>query len=121
MKVYSVLVLIALIYGTKSSITGFTNKTCDDFFMKRDRTHQAYSYDMCRTLKYDESDKCCYVKYEIDGKDYYNCAPLSLDDYYDIKTKISSLESHHGIDIKKLYCNSSYLYASLFLILIFLL
>ena len=121
MKVYSVLVLIALIYGTESSLTGFTNKTCDDFFMKSDRPHQAYSFDMCRTLNYENYDKCCYMKYEMDGKDYYNCAPLTLNDYYDIKTKISSLKSAHGIDIKKLYCNSSYVYASLFLILIFLL
>ena len=121
MKVYSVLVLIALIYGTESYLSGFDNKTCSDFYRKTNREHQAYSYDMCRSVNYDGYHKCCYMKYESGDNVYYNCAPLSIDDYYDINAAISKIESTKAITIKKLYCNSSYLYASFLLILIFLL
>ena len=122
MKYIKLLLFLAAVSLIESSLPGFSTKICTDYQYKQTEEHQAYNKNFCRALKVTDSyDKCCYMKYEMDGKDYYNCAPLTLNDYYDIKTKISSLKSAHGIDIKKLYCNSSYVYASLFLILIFLL
>ena len=116
MKIFNLfLFIICLIF--------YINSTCEPdeennkIRGKSDCINRAFSDDEISRNAY----KCCYMKYEIGDNEYYNCAPLTLNDYYDIKTKISSLESAHGIDIKKLYCNSSYVYASLFLILIFLL
>ena len=123
MKVYSLLVLIAIIYGIESKLTGFTDKKCSKYYGQTKRENQAYSYDFCRTLEIDDGySKCCYMKVKCnDTRTYYSCAPITLDDYYDIKNTIKRIESQKQLDIRTFYCNSSYLYGSLFLILIFLL
>ena len=123
MKVYSLLVLIAIIYGIES-LQGFREvKKCTEYFNSTKREYQAYSYDFCRTLKIDPGyDKCCYMKINCnDSRTYYSCAPITLSDYNNIKDTIRRIESEKKIDIKSIYCNSPYLYGSLLLILIFLL
>ena len=122
MKVYSLLVLIAIIYGIES-LPGFTDKRCSDYFGSTKRENQAYSYDFCRTLEIDVGyDKCCHMKVNCnDSRTYYSCAPITLSDYNDIKNTIRRIENEKSLDIKSFYCSTSYLYGSLFLILIFLL
>ena len=123
MKVTSIFVLIALFSVIESELFGFNVKNCHDYFRKTDESHQAFSRSFCRSLALNDGDaQCCFLKYKSgDDKTYYNCAPLSLSEYYDIDTTIKTYESDYRIDVKSLECtSSSYLYGS-FLLLLFIL
>ena len=121
MKVASILIFILAISLIESSIRGFTDKTCSSYYNKTDLEHQAFSKDFCRSLEQDKYTKCCYMRYKIGDNTYYNCIELSLNQFYNVKDEISSRSSATGWDIKSLVCDSSsYLYGSLFLLLIFL-
>ena len=123
MKMLYLLVLFSSICIIKSSLRGFTpDKECTDF-QGTEESKQAFSKDFCRTLiLQDSSNKCCHIKYEVGEKTYFNCAELSIQQFYDIKTaKDTFLSSFGATEVKSLECDSSsYLYTSLLLILIFL-
>ena len=124
MKVFYFLVLIAFIYEIESNLFGFTNnKTCSEYYGYKTRKTQAYSYDFCRTLRIDSGyDRCCFMKVKCNNSEYYyNCAPITLAQYYDIKNTIKTIESNYSIGIRSLYCSSSFLSVSILLILVFLL
>ena len=121
MKVYSLLVIIAIIVGINSNLTGFQEKTCREYQHNRDEDFQAYSKDFCRTLKLRYNYyKCCYVRYKEGDNNYFNCHELTLSEFYDIKATKRALESIYG-DIKDIICDSSsFLRGSLLLLLFFL-
>ena len=126
MKVFSIFLLIALFAIIESELTSFSVKNCHDYFncesdcQKSD--HQGFSRSFCRSLAINEGDaQCCYLKYKYNDRTYYNCAPLSLAQFYDIDEAIKSFKSTYSIDVKSLECtSSSYLYGS-FLLLLFIL
>ena len=106
-----------------SSLPGFTDKTCSQFYRKTDEEHQAFSKDFCRTLGLtDNGDKCCYMRYKTnDGANYYNCIQVTMEEFYNIKEYKKVLENNNQWDIKSIECDSSsYLYGSLLLLLVFL-
>ena len=123
MKMLYLLVLFSSICIIKSTLRGFTsNKECTDF-QGTEESKQAFSKDFCRTLiLQDSSNKCCYIKYEVGEKTYFNCAELSIQQFYDIKAAKDTFRRKLGASkVKSLECDSSsYLYTSLLLILIFL-
>ena len=121
MKVYSLLVIIAIIVGINSRLQGFYEKHCSEYQHNHNEQFQAYSKDFCRTLALKHSDnKCCYVKYKEGDGHYFNCHELTLSQFYDIKSTKKALESTYG-DIKKIVCDSSsFLRGSLLLLLFFL-
>ena len=120
MKVSSIFLLISLFALMESSLDGFTTKYCSNYTGK-DADKQAYSRGFCRSLALEENyAQCCYVKYEYEGSTYYNCAQLTLAEYYDIDVAKGNLKAK-GWDVKSLECtSSSYLYGS-FLLLLFIL
>ena len=127
MKVITILILFTVISIINSSLNGFTSKSCTDYFNKTgvNESTQAFSKDFCRTLKVsDSSNRCCFMKYKIDNKTYYNCIEVTQAEFQDIDQKIRDLEAGltvYNIDIKSLECNSSsYLFGSLLLFLVFL-
>ncbi len=123
MKVSTIFLLISLFAVMKSSLTGFGTKYCTDYYDKTGENDQAYSRGFCRSLAIENGNaQCCYLKYKISETTYYNCAQLTLSQYYDIDQTIKDLETeHNGWDIKSLECtSSSYLYGS-FLLLLFIL
>ena len=120
MKVASLLIFIAAISLIESSVRGFTDKTCTQYFNKQDEEHQAFSKDFCASLEQDKDHKCCYIKYKKDDKTYFNCMELTLSEFYNVKN-IKDAGAGQGWDVKNIVCDSSsYLYGSLFLLLIFL-
>ena len=122
MKVFSIFLLIALFAIIESELTSFGVKNCHKYFNSQNADYQAYSRSFCRSLAINEGDaQCCYLKYKYNDRTYYNCAPLSLAQFYDIDTTIKNFESTYSIDVKSLECtSSSYLYGS-FLLLLFIL
>ena len=126
MKVSTIFLLISLFAMMKSSLTGFGTKYCKDY-STIDEDQQAYSRGFCRSLAIDSGyAQCCYLKYKVGDNTYYNCAQLTLSQYYDIdaaKDYIKNQKAQEGLDIsiKSLECtSSSYLYGS-FLLLLFIL
>ena len=120
MKVASLLIFIAAISFIESSVRGFTDKTCTEYYNKQDEEHQAFSKDFCRSLEQDKDHKCCYIKYKVGDNTYFNCIPLTLNQFYNVKS-IKENGDDKGWDVKNIVCDSSsYLYGSLFLLLIFL-
>ena len=122
MKVSSIFLLIALFDLIESQLPGFGVKNCHDYFDKKDFEHQAYSRSFCRSLQLNEGDaQCCYLKYKYtDGNTYYNCAQITLAEYYDIDVAKDRYKGYN-YDVKSLECtSSSYLYGS-FLLLLFIL
>ena len=122
MKVVSLLVFILAIYTIESSVGDFNDKSCLDY-KGLEPEKQAFSKDFCRSLGLsDSTKKCCYVRYKQNDKSYYNCVELTLEQFYDMKTTKTVIGKELGGDVKSLVCNSSsYLYNSLFLLLIALL
>ena len=124
MKVNTILILFTVISFINSSLSGFPPKSCTDYFNKQgvDESTQAFSKDFCRTLKVsDSSNLCCFLKYKMETHTFYNCAEVTQAEFKDIDQKISNLETSYGYDVKSLECNSSsYLFGSLFLLLVFL-
>ena len=120
MKVVSLLVFIIIICTIESALTEFSYKLCSNFNGTTLDT-QGFSKDFCRSLDVTSStNKCCYVKYKKDDKTYYNCVELTPKQFYNIKDTKSSLELDGTV--KSIVCDSSsYLYISLFLLLIALL
>ena len=121
MKASSIFLLISLFALMKSNLEGFSTKYCSQY-SGPEADQQAYSRGFCRSLALDEDNaaQCCYVKYKIGENTYYNCAQLTLEEYYDIDKAKSNLEGK-GWDIKSIECtSSSYLYGS-FLLLLFIL
>ncbi len=121
MKVSTIFLLISLFAMMKSSLTGFGTKYCSDYTGTVEEK-QAYSRGFCRSLGLENGyAQCCYLKYKSGEATYYNCLPVTLQEYYDIDTKIDNLETQNGWDVKSLECtSSSYLYGS-FLLLLFIL
>ena len=77
-------------------------------------------------------DRCCYIRFQIDGNMHAGCIPLSEEHYLDISETIIRMENGdkrywvaEGVNSKiyQLDCNSSYLkllsFASIILALIF--
>ena len=124
MKVSSIFILISLFAIIESDLSGFTVKNCNQYFKCIYPDCQAYSRSFCRSLALNEGDtQCCYLKYKntTDEKTYYNCAPLTISQFYDIDAAIKNLEEYNPMDVKSLECtSSSYLYGS-FLLLLFIL
>ena len=120
MKVSSIFLLISLFTLMESNLDTFTTKRCSDF-QGRGKEQQAFSRGFCRSLQIDEDiAQCCYLKYKIDGNTYYNCAPVTLAEYYDIDIAKDKYEAR-GYDVKSIECtSSSYLYCSLLLLLFIL-
>ena len=121
MKVSSIFLLISLFALMESELKTFSTKKCTDYY-GQELAQQAFSRGFCRSLQIEESyAQCCYLKYKYNDRTYYNCAPLSLAQFYDIDTTIKNFESKYSIDVKSLECtSSSYLYGS-FLLLLFIL
>ena len=128
MKVSSIFLLISLFALMESSLNTFSTKKCSDYDVLFNKTrenyleYQAFSRGFCRSLQLDEGyAQCCYLKYKYtDGNTYYNCAQLTLAQYYDID-KAKDYYKGLNYDVKSLECtSSSYLYGS-FLLLLFIL
>ena len=122
MKVTTLLLFLA-INAVMSSLPGFTDKICTDYYNKDDEDHQAFSKDFCRTLGITgDGDKCCYLKYkDSNGRNLFNCIQVTREEFYNIKDYKKALEANNRWDIKSIECDSSsYLYASLLLLLVFL-
>ena len=104
MKATALLLFFATI-AVISALPGFSDKICTDYFAKTA----------------EGGDKCCYIKYKTESGYYYNCVQVTMSDFYNIKEYRDSLETSRGWDIKSIECDSSsYLYASLLLLLVFL-
>ncbi len=121
MKVSTIFLLISLFAVIESDLHGFTVKNCN-YYSGTGENQQAYSRGFCRSLAIDSDyAQCCYLKYKVNDATYYNCQPVTLTEYYDIDSKIDSLETQNGWNVKSLECtSSSYLYGS-FLLLLFIL
>ena len=122
MKVTPLLLLLA-INAVMSSLPGFTDKICTEYYNKTDEDHQAFSKDFCRTLGITgDGDKCCYVKYkDSNGRYFFNCVQVAMEQFYNIKDFKNGLGNANNWDIRSIECDSSsYLYASLLLLLVFL-
>ena len=121
MKVSSIFLLISLFALMESELKTFSTQKCTDYY-GQELAQQAFSRGFCRSLQIEEGfAQCCYLKYKYtDGNTYYNCAQVTLAEYYDIdkaKDKYKDL----GYDVKSIECtSSSYLYGS-FLLLLFIL
>ena len=122
MKATALLLFFATIAVISSSLPGFSDKVCTDYFDKTDEEHQGFSKDFCRSLGITgDGSKCCYIKYKKGDGYFYNCVQVTMNDFYNIKVKRDQLETDNGWDIKTIECDSSsYLYASLLLLLVFL-
>ena len=122
MKATALLLFFATIAVISSSLPGFSDKVCSEYFDKTDEEHQGFSKDFCRSLGITgDGSKCCYVKYKTDSGYFYNCVQVTMEDFYNIKSYRDSLQTLRGWDIKSIECDSSsYLYASLLLLLVFL-
>ena len=121
MKVFSIFLLISLFALMESSLNTFSTQKCSDYERTTDLEHQAFSRSFCRSLQLDESyAQCCYLKYKIGDNTYYNCAQITLAEYYDIDVAKDRYKGYN-YDVKSLECtSSSYLYGS-FLLLLFIL
>ena len=117
----TLLLLLATI-AVISALPGFSDKACEEYYDKTDEDHQAFSKDFCRSLALTgDGDKCCYIKYKTGEAYYYNCVQVSMAEFYNIKDYKKALEASKSWDIKSIECDSSsYLYASLLLLLVFL-
>ena len=127
MKVLSFLVLIAIFAVIESSLPGFTHKNCTDYMpdylgLGEKYTKQAYSKDFCASLHVkNPTNKCCYLKYKDQEKNYFSCYEVTEDEFWNIKKEIDDLKSLFSFDVKNLICDSSsYLTGSLFLFLLYL-
>ena len=121
MKATALLLFFATI-AVISALPGFSDKICTDYFAKTDEDHQAFSKDFCRSLGITTSgDKCCYVKYKNERGYFYNCVQITMEQFYNIKEYKKELADIKNAEIKSIECDSSsYLYASLLLLLVFL-
>ena len=121
MKVFSIFLLISLFALMESSLNTFSTQKCSDYERTTDLEHQAFSRSFCRSLQLDESyAQCCYLKYKIGDNTYYNCAQITLAEYYDIDVAKDRYKGYN-YDVKSLECtSSSYLYGSLLLLLFIL-
>ena len=122
MKVSSIFLLITLFTIIESDLVGFNPMYCTDYFNKQTEENQAFSRGFCKSLGIDAATyQCCYLKYKSGDRTYYNCAPLTLSQFYDIDSTKDSFEQSYDWDVKSLECtSSSYLYGS-FLLLLFIL
>ena len=121
MKVSSIFLLISLFALMESELKTFSTKKCTDY-NGQDLAQQAFSRGFCRSLQIEEGyAQCCYLKYKLDdGNTYYNCAQVTLEQYYDID-KAKDYYKGLNYDVKSIECTSStYLYGS-FLLLLFIL
>ena len=121
MKAFSIFLLISLFALMESSLNTFSTQKCSDYERTTDLEHQAFSRSFCRSLQLDESyAQCCYLKYKVGDNTYYNCAQITLAEYYDIDVAKKRYKGY-DYDVKSLECtSSSYLYGS-FLLLLFIL
>ena len=121
MKAFSIFLLISLFALMESSLNTFSTQKCSDYERTTDLEHQAFSRSFCRSLQLDESyAQCCYLKYKVGDNTYYNCAQITLAEYYDIDVAKDRYKGYN-YDVKSLECtSSSYLYGS-FLLLLFIL
>ena len=121
MKV-TILLFFATLVVISFSLPGFSDKICTDFYNKTEENYQAFSKDFCRTLGLtNDGEKCCYIKYKIGDKYYFNCIQVTMAEFYNIKEYKNALEASKSWDIKSIECDSSsYLYGSLLLLLVFL-
>ena len=122
MKVYSLLVVIAIFAGINTTLKGFDVRNCTQFQHNFEEKTQAFSKDFCKTLavKY-STNKCCYVKFKQNDHTYFNCHELTIEQFSDIDTTKNNLESTTYTEIKNIVCDSSsFLNGSLLLLLFFL-
>ena len=121
MKVSSIFLLISLFALMESNLDTFTTKKCTDYYGQK-LAQQAFSRGFCRSLQIEESyAQCCYLKYKFGDKTYYNCAQITLAEYYDIDKAKDRFKNEESLDVKSIECtSSSYLYGS-FLLLLFIL
>ena len=129
MKLITIISAITLIFIVESSIQGFTDRNCTNFETTGKYTENnpdietsAFSKDFCRSLgKQNSTNKCCYVRYKANDRNFYNCEEVPLEKFWDIDTTIQAYEEKHKVDVKEFVCDSSsYLYGSLLLLLVFL-
>ena len=122
MKVYSLLLIFAVISVIKSPLENFNLKFCE-YYTPRSGNY-AYSRDFCRSLAIGTSIayQCCYVKFKDGDVTHHHCVPLSLGQYYDIDQAEEDVKATYSIsDLKSLECTSStYLYGSFLLLLLIL-
>ena len=116
MKMVSYFLFALLICATKSQIKDFPLQKCEDH---QSDLNPAFSLDFCRSTLYDTTKyRCCYYQYEsADEVTHYQCKLLTMAEFADIDDTIDKIEADGTIDVEKLDCHSSYLYASLLLIL----
>ena len=115
MKAFHALLLLMLIYIVKTDVDGFKEKLCSDYAPNQ---KPAFSLDFCRSTNYGDDGivKCCFLKLERNNQRLYHCQPINATVWSDIEILEKSLESQ-GYDVVKIDCGSSYLYASLLVLL----
>ena len=72
-------------------------------------------------------NKCCYVRYQLEGTIYNGCVGMTDDEMQDTTEAIARLQEHSleyhrkNLFISELYCKGSYIFGSLFISLLTLL
>ena len=88
-------------------------KVCDDF---RPGKLRAFSLDFCRSTNFDDSAKCCFVKFEDKNENrLYHYYPINKEQWADIDKLESTLEEKYKV--VSIECWASYLYASLLILI----
>ena len=121
MKLIYSFVLIMFVFVAKADypLTECTDYTPDGFL---GGNQSAFSLDFCRTTVFDTDTyaKCCFLQWEDkSGRRRYNCMPATHYNFSDISTFKDAIENKLG-EVKSIDCKSSYLYGSVFLILVLL-
>ena len=117
MKAIHAFLLLIFIHMNICNTVGFTEKSCSEY---QPGGKPAYSYDFCRSTKWEDSyARCCFVKLELNERRLYHCYGLSDVEWYDIDNAKTNLENLN-YEVNLIECSSSYLYSSLLLLLILL-
>ena len=88
-------------------------KVCDDY---RPGKLRAFSLDFCRSTNFDDSAKCCFVKFEDKNENrLYHYYPINKEQWSDIDKLESTLEEKYKV--VSIECWASYLYASLLILI----
>ena len=79
-------------------------KVCDDY---RPGKLRAFSLDFCRSTNFDDSAKCCFVKFEDKNENrLYHCYPINKEQWADIDKLESTLEENYKV--VSIECGASY-------------
>ena len=95
MKAIHALLLLMFIYMANADVEGFAEKTCKAYMPGGE---QAFSLDFCRSTNFDDSAKCCFVKFEDKNENrLYHYYPINKEQWADIDKLESTLEENYKV------------------------